>query len=67
LDQPDLVPPSIHIYTSTKQPWVILNPDLPAIEEFYDIQKTWPPESLERMKLFMPKVQAYRAASAAAT
>ena len=61
LDQPDHVPPSIHIYTSTKQPWVILNTDVPVCEEYYEIEKTWPLESLERRKLYLPKVQAYKA------
>lgn len=67
LDQPDIVPPDIHIYTSTKQPWVILDPNTPRTEEYYEIEKTWPPESLERRKLYLPRVQAYHAKKAAST
>jgi len=28
LDNPDHLPPDIHIFTSSKQPWVILPPDI---------------------------------------
>jgi hypothetical protein len=48
LDDPDLLPPDIHIFTSSKQPWVVLPPDVPALEEFYDLKKYWPKASLER-------------------
>lgn len=48
LDNPDRLPPDVHIYTSTKQPWVVLPPDDYAVDEFYDIKATWRPDSLER-------------------
>ena len=48
LDNPDLLPPDVHIFTSTKQPWVVLPPDAHAVEEFYDIQSTYSAESLKR-------------------
>ena len=48
LDDPDLLPPDIHIFTSSKQPWVMLAPDVPAVEEYYDLRKYWPKASLER-------------------
>jgi hypothetical protein len=48
LDAPDAVPPDIHIFTQSKQPWVVLPEGAPAVPEFYDIRKTWPKESLER-------------------
>ena len=35
LDEPDRLPPDIHIYTASKQPWVILPPDMPAVAEYY--------------------------------
>ncbi len=50
LDDPDRLPPDIHIFTSTKQPWVVLPPDTPAVEEFYRRSEFWPEESLERRK-----------------
>jgi len=48
LDAPALVPPDIHIYTSTKQPWVVLTPDIPIMTQYYRASEQWPNESLER-------------------
>jgi hypothetical protein len=50
LDEPDRLPPDIHIFTASKQPWVILPPDKPAVPEFYDRRQHWPAVSLERMR-----------------
>jgi hypothetical protein len=48
LDDPDRLPPDIHIFTASKQPWVVLPPGTPAVPEYYDRTKHWPKESLER-------------------
>lgn len=48
LDEPDRLPPDIHIFTMSKQPWVVLPAGTPAMPEFYDREKMWPPESLQR-------------------
>ncbi len=50
LDAPDRLPPDIHIFTSSKQPWVLLPPEVPAVEEYYDRDDYWPDESLERYR-----------------
>jgi hypothetical protein len=50
LDQPDQLPPDIHIFTASKQLWVILPAGVPAVEEYYDREKYWPAESLERRR-----------------
>ncbi|MEJ8811917.1 GFA family protein [Variovorax ureilyticus] len=50
LDNPDLLPPDIHIFTCSKQPWVVLPPDMPAVDEYYSRSQYWPPESIERIK-----------------
>lgn len=49
LDQPDLLPPQVHIFTSSKQPWVILPAGVPAVPEFYDRKALWPAASLARL------------------
>ena len=46
--EPGRVPPDIHIFTTTKQPWVVLAPGTPAVPDYYDRKKYWPKESLER-------------------
>ena len=50
LDEPDHLPPDIHIYTSTKQPWVVLPPGAAAVAEFYDLRDYWPAASLARRR-----------------
>ena len=48
LDEPGRLPPDIHIFTASRQPWVVLPPGMPAVAEYYDRTKYWPKESLER-------------------
>jgi len=55
LDEPDRLPPDIHIFTASKQPWVILPPGTPAVEEYYDSKKYWPQESLARRRALLGK------------
>ncbi|MEO8566539.1 MAG: GFA family protein [Betaproteobacteria bacterium] len=56
LDEPDRLPPDIHIFTASKQAWMVLPPGMPAVAEYYDREKYWPAESLERRRtLFASK------------
>jgi len=48
LDNPDLCPPDVHIYTSDKQPWVRLPDGARAVEIYYQYEVTWSPDSLRR-------------------
>ena len=48
LDDPDRLPPDIHIFTMSKQPWVVLPPGVAAVREYYDRNDYWPAESLAR-------------------
>jgi hypothetical protein len=48
LDDPDRFPPDIHIFTASKQPWVVIPPGARAVAEYYDRKKEWPAESLAR-------------------
>ena len=50
LDDPDQLPPDIHIFSVSKQTWVTLPADIPAVEEFYNRNDHWPAESLERWR-----------------
>ncbi|MDM0019853.1 GFA family protein [Variovorax saccharolyticus] len=50
LDDPDLLPPDIHIFTMSKQPWVPLPPGAAAVREYYRRSEYWPVESVERFK-----------------
>lgn len=62
LDAPDLMPPDIHIYTHSKQPWVVLPPGTPAVPEYYERDTHWPPDSLARRQVLLPRITAYREA-----
>jgi len=61
LDNPDALPPDIHIFTASKQPWIVLPAGTPSVPEYYDREKYWPPESLARRHAFLPAIEAYRA------
>jgi hypothetical protein len=56
LDNPDALAPDIHIFTSTKQPWVVLPPGVPAMPEYYDRKLYWPHESLARREALLARI-----------
>ena len=50
LDDPDALPPDVHIFTRSKLPWVALPEGVPAFEVFYDRKQIWSPEAYERRR-----------------
>jgi hypothetical protein len=58
LDEPDTLPPDIHIFTASKQPWVILPEGTPAVPEYYDRKQHWPEESLTRRQAMLDRLAA---------
>lgn len=63
LDMPDHLPPDIHIFCASKQPWVTLAPGIPAVAEYYSRSEYWPAESLQRREQLLKKLELSRAAS----
>ena len=63
LDDPDLLPPDIHIFTASKQPWVVLPFGTPAVPGYYDRDEYWPEASLARRRAILPQIEARRAAT----
>ena len=61
LDDPDRLPPDIHIFTASKQPWVVLPAGTPAVREYYDRNTYWPAESLERRRALLAQAAAAKA------
>lgn len=61
LDNPDGLPPDIHIFTESKQPWVVLPPGMPAVPAYYDRETVWSRESLDRRKAIASRIEAYQA------
>ena len=37
-----------HIFTASRQSWVVLPPGLPVFEEYYEAADIWPADSLAR-------------------
>ena len=58
LDEPDHLPPDIHIFTKSKQPWVVLPAGTPAVPEYYDRNQYWPKESLTRREALLARLAA---------
>ncbi len=50
LDNPDAMPPDLHIWTSSKQPWLRLPDGAKAVDEYYKAAEVWPEASLARRK-----------------
>lgn len=49
LDDPTALRPQAHVFTRTKQPWMMLSPDAPAFDVYYD-DDLWPADSMERLR-----------------
>jgi hypothetical protein len=60
LDNPDALPPDIHIFTASKQPWIVIPAGAASVPEYYDREAHWPAESLERRRILQPRIQEYR-------
>ncbi len=63
LDNPDLLPPDVHIFTASKQPWVVIPSGVPAVSEYYERSAVWRAESLQRWQALVPLIEARRAAA----
>lgn len=53
LDKPDLCPPDAHIFTESKQDWVIIPTGAKVFPGFYDRAAVWSRESLMRRAVMM--------------
>ena len=51
MDEPQRYPPDVHIFASSKLPWVTLPADALVFSEFYDLEKVWSEASLERRRI----------------
>lgn len=50
LDDPACLPPEVHIYTASKQPWVVLPPGALAFDAYYHPPDTWTPQAAARYR-----------------
>jgi hypothetical protein len=56
LDEPDRWPPDVHIFTESRQPWVILPAGVPAFAQYYQSAELWPAASLARRAAVMARI-----------
>jgi len=63
LDFPDMLPPDIHIFTESKQPWVSLPEDSPAFAQYYEREQLWSRDALARREALLPEIRAYHSAN----
>jgi hypothetical protein len=61
LDDPNALPPDVHIFTASKQPWVLLPPGTPRFDEYYEREQVWSRDSLARRERLLPAIEAYQA------
>jgi hypothetical protein len=57
-DEPDRFPPDVHIYTESKQPWVVLPAGARAFAQYYKSAEVWSAASLARRQTLLGKRQA---------
>jgi hypothetical protein len=62
LDTPDALPPDVHIFIASKQPWVVLPPGAKVFAEYYEREHVWSPDALARRQALLPRIEAYQAA-----
>lgn len=55
LEDPDACPPDIHIFTESKQPWMVLPDNVPAVKQYYRRDDYWPKASLDRRAAVLAK------------
>jgi hypothetical protein len=48
LDDPDAFAPDVHIYSESKQPWVVIPQGARVFAQYYRRAEVWPAASLER-------------------
>jgi len=60
LDDPDACPPDIHIFTASKQPWVVLPAGTPAFEQYYRREEVWSNDAQDRREAMLPEIEAYQ-------
>ncbi len=53
LDNPNHCPPDIHIFTASKQKWVVIPPGARAMRGYYKAAEHWPATSLKRREALM--------------
>ena len=57
LDDPDRFPPDVHIYTESRQPWVVLPPGARVFPQYYRSAEVWSSASLARREALLARAR----------
>ena len=58
-DDPNILPPDVHVFTESKTKWLTLPEDARVFPRFYQKQNVWSRESLERVEAVDRKMQLH--------
>lgn len=58
LDNPHRFAPDVHIFTETKQPWIIIPEGHMQVPVYYETDKTWSANSLKRADAIVARARA---------
>lgn len=61
LDDPDALPPDVHIFTASKQSWVPLPVGARVFPEYYRREEVWSAEAKTRYSALLPAINAWKA------
>jgi hypothetical protein len=53
LDDPASCPPDVHIFTSSKLPWIALPEGIPSRPEYYRREEIWRPDAIARREVLL--------------
>lgn len=62
LDEPDRLPPDVHIFAASKQSWLVLPEAATVCVEYYEAETVWPQASLGRRAALRARLGAEKAA-----
>jgi hypothetical protein len=57
LDEPDRFPPDVHIYTESRQPWVVLPAGARVFPQYYKSAEVWSAASLARREALFARAR----------
>ena len=58
LDDPALMPPVVHIYTESRQPWYVIDDATLAVPRYYRREVVWSEAGLQRLRALCAKTGA---------
>lgn len=58
LDKPEQLPPDVHIFAASRQPWLVLPEDARVFDQYYVTPEIWSKDSIHRRDVLIQNLQA---------